>query len=881
MTTNKQEKKNVMNPILKYGFLQYFLDQLEQIINNICSSNAVALLPNANIKGKEEQPLICFKFYADRIIVEWQEGESPQTRRNLGREIIKAFKLSPTYIGIPKTGKNLLIEWRWLRGRKKFKKTSKETEQKLITNEGQDLKGLQETSQETDTTLITKEGQDLPDAWNELVERQPQRILKGLKHVWDSRGTKGLHDDSIKRMLQETDASQLCHTKPQQKCRLDETYLPFPYLKEICSQFMEKDEVFPFLKLEKVSDVAEINSWLVLHTELGVKMHNNIEFLLDILKWIKISNDKSGHIEDPSRILRLYSAINTKFFRAGCNWKLKELQVIKNIRNMIGVAPNIIFRLFFQREEYIFAFDPVEGGSYRASWLYPGDCSWQGPDEMMRKRLLEPICQSLIDKSQVPSISFLLTQILDIRPISWSDLMSELMLQREQHSHDFAVVSGFYKYLHHIGGLPVEPETLKRIFEDESLVLATKHSQPGWYKPSECLWSSTIEQPGKVALNEYHEELKGFFIESLGVQPLTIQMPLMQNPIFPVVNPNGTKAIELASFSIRIWKSDQNPGLHCKGSLGSRSLFLNGLASLLAISPIVLSDRGLSWARIDLGLHNQLNTGDAVTSRIKLMQSSGNVAGTFNSPRYQADELKLFSLLQNATIHVADNIFTSLCIIQDGKVIKAKGNVAEIHIDEDRSRLNVYIPDDIREQEYCFCDLLPRELAQWLMGDFVHIPHIGKLLSLMGVMEVDISIDRKVSNGVTGLEMTKNDAPYQNTEKSLSSEKISEKPHTCETNKTGNLPQSRYTGYYSNFQDDQPSSPIPNHSTKKITTKSPSSKDADLFRQHLEIEGFSLVENVENQWYKHILNRVVPLARLTNFPSRGDLNKSARRQLLP
>jgi hypothetical protein len=47
---------------------------------------------------------------------------------------------------------------------------------------------------------------------------------------------------------------------------------------------------------------------------------------------------------------------------------------------------------------------------------------------------------------------------------------------------------------------------------------------PGWYKTSQCLWSSTTESSGKVTLNEHYEELKTFFVETLGVSTLTLQI---------------------------------------------------------------------------------------------------------------------------------------------------------------------------------------------------------------------------------------------------------------------------------------------------------------------------------------------------------------------
>lgn len=111
----------------------------------------------------------------------------------------------------------------------------------------------------------------------------------------------------------------------------------------------------------------------------------------------------------------------------------------------------------------------------------------------------------------------------------------------------------------------------------------TREAQSGWYRASECLWSSTTEIRGKVTLNDHYEDLKDFFIDTLGVKTLTLQMvyddlletsahatlndtkskiwslnalldaeedyvnldpkPLLKRPIFPVVYSDGTKAL--------------------------------------------------------------------------------------------------------------------------------------------------------------------------------------------------------------------------------------------------------------------------------------------------------------------------------------------------
>ena len=113
----------------------------------------------------------------------------------------------------------------------------------------------------------------------------------------------------------------------------------------------------------------------------------------------------------------------------------------------------------------------------------------------------------------------------------------------------------------------------------------TRNSQTGWYKTSECLWSSATEIRGKVTLNDHYEDLRDFFIGTLGVKTLTLQIvyddllemseqatieetkakiwslnaffhtendyvdpkPLSKRPIFPVVYPDGTNALRSAA----------------------------------------------------------------------------------------------------------------------------------------------------------------------------------------------------------------------------------------------------------------------------------------------------------------------------------------------
>lgn len=118
----------------------------------------------------------------------------------------------------------------------------------------------------------------------------------------------------------------------------------------------------------------------------------------------------------------------------------------------------------------------------------------------------------------------------------------------------------------------------------------TTNGEPGWYKISECLWSSTTDIRGKVTLNDHYEDLKDFFIDTLGVNTLTLRMVydelletssesaidetkskiwslnallltdgdyvdpdlLLERSVFPVVYPDGTKGLTSAATEFAI-----------------------------------------------------------------------------------------------------------------------------------------------------------------------------------------------------------------------------------------------------------------------------------------------------------------------------------------
>lgn len=173
--------------------------------------------------------------------------------------------------------------------------------------------------------LIAKDGRSLSSVWDYLSKYRPQKLLGFLRHAWEDEGKFVIGTESLRQALRETDASRLCVVDLPGECRLHEAYLPFPNLIHQCAQFVDNEAVFPFLQLEGDSTVEQLSSnWLFLHTALGVKKDEDLDFLLDILKWLKTSNPDASRISVFQHIFSLYSAIHSKLIGTRNKVELSE-----------------------------------------------------------------------------------------------------------------------------------------------------------------------------------------------------------------------------------------------------------------------------------------------------------------------------------------------------------------------------------------------------------------------------------------------------------------------------------------------------------------------------------------------------------------------------
>ncbi|KAJ6007726.1 hypothetical protein N7540_011702 [Penicillium herquei] len=680
-------------------------------------------------------------------------------------------------------------------------------------------------------SLIARDGQSLSPTWYYLAEHQPEKLFGYLKYAWDFEGERISSTESLKLLLQGTDVSRLstCNVP----CRLDEAYLPLPSLVEQSREFLAEDDSFPFLQLENSSSEEEVNSnWFFLHSVLGVKKDDDVYFLLDILKWLKISDSDILKDEDFECTFDLYSAIFTKYSGSWIKMDLKRRISKESSEFLYTQVPvlNAKSRSFFQSDDYIYA--PRFGSASVTTATYPRWistelCLLQGPESLITKYPLETNyrrCDAAdsdpdsnsesnsdsrssrsesADEDRFSSIMNLFSQVLNIKSPSWHDLIVELAYHRDhQNDHEFTSNSifGLYEYIHEMDVSP-SAEELRREFRENALIFVETDSQTGWYKSSECLWSSSTEIRGKVTLNDQYEELEEFFIDTLGVQTLTLKMayddllatgseatmeeivsklwslnalllmddtyvdpkPLLKKPIFPVVYPDGSNGHCSTDTEFAIGDREHLAS-QFRGKIKILDFTQEEVRSLKAFFDWAnLSHRCLSASSKSMTSISGETTPFYPSSTRDLTRKAHailRIACTFKSPRYEANRLELYNILRMVNFKVTDNIVSTLRIVQDGRSADVEETIAKLHIAETPSGLTIYIPRDRKAQEICFCDILPKKIVDWLMRDpttqilepfgpdmlrivimvfSIHPVAIDSVLDREGITEVDIA----------------------------------------------------------------------------------------------------------------------------------------------
>ncbi|KAF5710614.1 hypothetical protein FGLOB1_5378 [Fusarium globosum] len=581
--------------------------------------------------------------------------------------------------------------------------------------------------------LISRDKRGLSDVFLYVFEHRPEKFLGLFGHLWLHEKSSLVTNQALRSMIEDLPAKKLCEV--DYSLKLKEAWLPINSLRHLVDRYMEYPKQFPFLKLE-VSDTTEldVSKWHFLSDYFSVSKNDGMEFLLQILLYIQISCPERPSDSQTQKVFDLYIAIYARLTVTtnGPNARRKITQFF-NKQGVLDLNQN----------------DPV--------WTKSPLCLWTAPPDMVTFHSLRASYRKLMDNEKFRDIENLFKRTLQIPDASLDHLVSELTKLREEGCEEIPRMRAIYDYLHKAN---VPLPRLKAAFEASPLIYCeTRHGESGWYKTSDCLWSSETIIRGKAILDECWEAYENFFVGKLGVKLLTLQMvydelrqssgnnteetkvavlslngllqtettrldpePIRQAKIFPVRYPTGTVVLSSVGVDFAIGDRDK-----LKTMFRDKIALLDfEMEDVRRLRPLIewlkLQDRYLSnsveestFILSDSERPISTPNRDLRRKAYHIARLSCSVASTFSSPRLEDDPFGLYEQLRTMRVVEVERISSVLKIFQNKQSFEIPVATANEHIEDSTGELTIYVPKERRAQELCFGSVLPRKFAAWLM----------------------------------------------------------------------------------------------------------------------------------------------------------------------
>ncbi|KAF5680457.1 hypothetical protein FDENT_8396 [Fusarium denticulatum] len=570
--------------------------------------------------------------------------------------------------------------------------------------------------------LISRDKHGLSDVFLYVFEHQPERFLGLFEHLWLHEKPGLVTSRAIRWKIEDLPAQKLCGV--DYPIKLKEAWLPLKDLRHLVDRYMEYPKQFPFLKLEESDTAEQIGSkWHFLSDYFSVSKDDSVDFLLQILHYIQKSYPERPSESQTRKVFDLYIAIYAR------------LTVTSD-----GPDARLKITQFFDKGGVL---DPNQNDPM---WTSSPLCLWTAPPDMIMFHSLRASYMERMDNEKFRNIENLFKGTLQIPDASLDNLVTELKELREEGCEEMPRIRAIYDYLHK-AKMPLS--LLKPAFETSPLIYCeTRHGESGWYKTSDCLWSSETVIRGKAILDECWEAYENFFVGKLGVKLLTLQMvydelrqssgtnteetkvavlslngllqtettrldpePIRQAKVFPVRYPNGTVVLSSVSVDFAIGDRDK-----------LKTMFRDKVALLDFEMDEVRRLRPLiEWLGLqDRYLSNSVEESTFICSDSERPISTPNrdlkrKAYHIARPRFEDNPLGLYEQLRTMRVVEVERISSVLKIFQNKQSFEIPVATANEHIEDSTGNLTIYVPKDRRAQELCFGSVLPRKFAAWLM----------------------------------------------------------------------------------------------------------------------------------------------------------------------
>ncbi|KAF7552910.1 hypothetical protein G7Z17_g3973 [Cylindrodendrum hubeiense] len=587
---------------------------------------------------------------------------------------------------------------------------------------------------QAEDTRPTGDSTALTTRYIKYADENPSDFLNYLRTVWESDAASVIEDPSAMATLKETKV--LCETGD--RWPLSRTYLRVPKLVSLCEGYMLENERFPFLKLQKPPTLDDdLGSWAFLKSDFGVGTRNDLNFYLDILRFIRQKN-RRDQVKLPRRILQLYLRIH-----ATCEASSDSLKAQQKVREVFGKTDLILRHGWWHSLNTCFL--ELPGRPRGWTFVFPPEESWNANDAECAE--LRQFYQQTL---KIPNA------------ISLKDILDRLDTARDDVSpHPNLSLEKLYGAIDEM--MPRLPESdaidLRSSFENKPYIRVLSNGSVGWHKLAACVWAPGLNIPGKVDLSVDYGRLESFFTESLKVSSgfrmvydhlvnldpevspvesvktmiwslneslsehghLLDPAPFRSSSVFPVKNTNGQVKLSSAEaeFSIpdKEFIQEQFSGMVEMLDFTAHEVWL--LEPLMVWAG--LESRYISWNVAEASYLDGASA-QPITGGFSPARSRGlvRIATHFRSPRVKTvqERQKIIRILERSSFFQTDGMYLQLALSTNNNGVSTVDKIpGHLHIEDCDDRLKIYVPHGEDPQEFCFASKLPRRLIEWIMTD--------------------------------------------------------------------------------------------------------------------------------------------------------------------
>ncbi|KAK0103681.1 hypothetical protein ONS95_005691 [Cadophora gregata] len=367
---------------------------------------------------------------------------------------------------------------------------------------------------------LKSDGGSLSQEFRHIIARQPRMLVGTLKEYWDT-----YQVDMSPPICQEIWQAEVACSGSRALRKLRSTYMPLPDLKNKV-QALGISRGFPILQIDGASEERNLRrSWIFLE-EFRVGFVDDLRFYIEVVRQHEALTQRTWDTTAQENVIRSYEAIADR--QTGNDTELLR-QVFDDDDVSLILRPRALCP-----------------NSNNPSWTDTRSCVWEGPEDILDREVLALVPQYRDNEK----LCHFFTQVLGIKDADWEDYIRVLSTLKGESGNSSTAqgnsekVLRLYKLLSDVDHAR-DRRAIRTIFEEERLVYLPG-TDGGWFPPSQCLWDSPVPIQGCAIIgNFYSEDLRDFFIESLGVSRATLDTLVLELKLLSERNPSVQQVKQL------------------------------------------------------------------------------------------------------------------------------------------------------------------------------------------------------------------------------------------------------------------------------------------------------------------------------------------------